>query len=106
MSSTGTPTPSEGTLFIVTMEFAEPPPSKREQLLEFESQRAAELAQSGSLQKLWRVQGRWANVGIWRAADIAELNEVIDSLPLRPWITLHIDALESHPSDPRSSILN
>ena len=41
------------------------------------------------------------SLGIWRAADEAELHEkVLDTLPLRPWMTLTVTPLESHPNDP------
>jgi muconolactone D-isomerase len=86
--------------FLVTMEIAEPPADTRSELLTKEAERASELAAQGHLIKLWRIQGRWANAGIWSASGAEELNSVLDSLPLRPWMTVSVSALEPHPSDP------
>lgn len=66
-----------------------------------ESVRARELAASGHLYRLWRPVGELRSVGIWRAADEEELHrEVLGTLPLRPWMTLTVTPLESHPNDP------
>ncbi|PIV74841.1 MAG: muconolactone delta-isomerase [Rhodobacteraceae bacterium CG17_big_fil_post_rev_8_21_14_2_50_65_11] len=68
-----------------------------------ERARAAQLAASGHLVRIWRVPGRFENWGLWRAADATELHELLTSLPAHPWIT-HVDVipLASHPSDPAS----
>lgn len=45
--------------------------------------------------------GELRSIGVWRAADEDELLEkVLGTLPLRPWMTAVITALESHPNDP------
>jgi muconolactone D-isomerase len=66
-----------------------------------EAARSAELAATGHLVRLWRPVGELRSVGLWRAADEAELNEkVIGTLPLRPWMTPVVTALQPHPNDP------
>jgi muconolactone D-isomerase len=45
---------------------------------------------------MWRVPGRRANVGIWKAADASELHELIVSLPLFPWMNVQVRALADH----------
>jgi muconolactone D-isomerase len=66
-----------------------------------EAVRAKELAATGNLARLWRPLGEQRSLGIWRAADEDELHEkVLGTLPLRPWMTLNVTALESHPNDP------
>ncbi|GAA3775303.1 muconolactone Delta-isomerase family protein [Streptomyces chiangmaiensis] len=66
-----------------------------------EAVRAGELAAAGHLVRLWRHVGQLRSHGVWRAADEDELHEkVLGTLPLRPWMTLHVTALESHPNDP------
>jgi muconolactone D-isomerase len=66
-----------------------------------EAARAKELAATGHLVRLWRPVGELRSISIWRAADEAELQEkVLGTLPLRPWMTLMITPLESHPNDP------
>jgi muconolactone D-isomerase len=66
-----------------------------------EAVRAKELAATGHLVRLWRPVGELHSIGLWRAADEAELREkVLGTLPLRPWMTLVVTALDSHPNDP------
>jgi muconolactone D-isomerase len=66
-----------------------------------EAVRAKELAATGNLFRLWRPVGERRSVGVWCAADEAELHEkVLGTLPLRPWMTLAVTALEPHPNDP------
>ena len=63
--------------------------------------RAGELAAAGTLRRLWRPAGRPYTLGFFHAADETELREqVLDTLPLRSWMTLSVIALEPHPNDP------
>lgn len=66
-----------------------------------EAERARELFARGSIISLWRVPGRWANLGLWRAPNEPRLMELLDSLPLRPYMSVQVRPLEPHPSDPR-----
>jgi muconolactone D-isomerase len=64
---------------------------------EVDQRRAAE----GHLFRLWRPAGEPRVIGVWCADDEAELREkVLGSLPLWPWATAVITALQSHPNDP------
>ncbi|MEV2194512.1 muconolactone Delta-isomerase family protein [Streptomyces phaeochromogenes] len=66
-----------------------------------EAARARELAATGNLARLWRPVGELRSIGIWRASDEEELHaKVLGTLPLRPWMTLTVTALQSHPNDP------
>jgi muconolactone D-isomerase len=66
-----------------------------------EAVRARELAAAGHLVRLWRPVGALRSIGLWRAADEAELHEeVLGTLPLRPWMTAVVTRVEPHPSDP------
>jgi muconolactone D-isomerase len=66
-----------------------------------EAVRAAELAAAGRLVRLWRPVGEKRSVGLWRADDEADLREnVLGTLPLRPWMTPVVTPLEPHPNDP------
>lgn len=72
-----------------------------------EAVRAAELAANGNLARLWRPVGELRSIGIWLAADEDELHEkVLGTLPLRPWMTLTITPLQSHPNDPGKADVN
>jgi muconolactone D-isomerase len=66
-----------------------------------EAVRARELAAAGHLVRLWRPVGALRSIGLWRAADEAELHEkVLGTLPLRPWMTAVVTRVEPHPNDP------
>ena len=68
-----------------------------------EAMRAAELAKTGHLIRLWRPPlgpGEWRSIGLFRAADEAELRKVLASLPLHIWMKVTITPLTSHPNDP------
>lgn len=69
-----------------------------------EAARAEELSSAGNLVRLWRVPGRWANIGIWRANDEGDLHRLLDSLPLRPYMTISVQRLDPHPSDPAGEV--
>ncbi|WP_030239686.1 muconolactone Delta-isomerase family protein [Streptomyces sp. NRRL S-350] len=66
-----------------------------------EAVRAGELAATGHLARLWRPVGERRSIGVWRAADEAELREaVLGSLPMWPWMAAVVTPLEPHPNDP------
>ncbi len=64
-----------------------------------EADRARDLARQGHLERLWTLdQGRV--LGLWRAADPAEMQAILKSLPLDPWTTVATTPVTEHPSDP------
>ena len=65
-----------------------------------EAQRARELAGQGHLLRLWALPGEWRSLGLWRARDAAEMQEILESLPLDAWMTVQTTPLTRHPSDP------
>ena len=66
-----------------------------------EAVRAGELAAEGHLVRLWRPVGELRSVGLWRATDEAELYErVLGTLPLWPWMTASVTAVQPHPNAP------
>jgi muconolactone delta-isomerase len=65
-----------------------------------EAVRAKELAGQGHLLRLWRLPGDGQALGLWRAADAAELQVILKSLPLDAWMTVQTTPLTPHPSDP------
>jgi muconolactone D-isomerase len=68
-----------------------------------ETARSDELAAQGYLLRLWRPPlqpGEWRTLGLFAAADGAELETVLASMPLRVWRTDEVTPLSPHPSDP------
>ena len=89
--------------FLVRISIRWPPAgdeTSKAELVAAERSRARELADEGLIIRLWRIPGRWENVGIWRAANATELHEAISSLPLYPWFDVSVTALAAHPNDP------
>lgn len=94
--------------FLVEIEVNWPPdgdPTQHAALVEAEAVRAAELAVSGDIVRLWRTPGRRANVGVWSAADADELHRALTSLPFFPWLDIRVRPLAYHPSDPQRTQL-
>ncbi|MGA9776005.1 MAG: muconolactone Delta-isomerase family protein [Candidatus Dormiibacterota bacterium] len=68
-----------------------------------EAERAHELAEQGYLVRLWTPPaepGEWRVLGLWRAADAAAMEAILESLPLHRWMTAEITPLAQHPNDP------
>jgi muconolactone D-isomerase len=90
--------------FLVEMKTVVPPdagPGEEADRRAAEAVRARELAAAGHLVRLWKPAGDPRTIGLWRAVDQTALHDkVLGTLPLRPWMTLVVTPLESHPNDP------
>jgi len=68
-----------------------------------EAAHSLELAREGHLLRLWRPPlqpGEWRSLGLFGAADRAELEAMLLSMPLRVWRTDEVTELAPHPNDP------
>jgi muconolactone D-isomerase len=72
-------------------------PEKIKQLGEREHARAAELQRAGKWLHLWRVVGQWSNISIFKVDSPLELHEILESLPLHPYMAVEVTALCRHP---------
>jgi muconolactone D-isomerase len=70
---------------------------QRSELQEREQSAARELMAAGRIQRIWRIPGRTANVGIWAAPDASSLHTSIASLPMFRWMTVTVHPLAVHP---------
>ena len=71
-----------------------------------EAQRACELARGGKLLRLWLLPAEPSTsrvLGLWRARNLSELQAILSSLPLDPWMTTQTTPLTQHPNDPGSA---
>jgi muconolactone D-isomerase len=85
-------------LVQITVELpAEMPAPERQALLERERQRGLELREAGTIEDIWRLPGRLANVGVWRAPSATDLHEAISSLPVWAWTRVEVTPLADHP---------
>jgi muconolactone D-isomerase len=88
--------------FLITIPDDAPADEVRERL-DGETTRVAELAAEGRAVRVWRPlpeDGRRRAIGLYRADSDAELDAILDSLPLRPWMEIEVTPLASHPNDP------
>jgi muconolactone delta-isomerase len=65
-----------------------------------EAQRAKELAGLRHLLRLWRLPSPSRSLGLWNAESPAEMQGILKSLPMDPWMTVETTPLSRHPSDP------
>jgi muconolactone delta-isomerase len=65
-----------------------------------EAVRVRQLAGDGHLERLWVLPGRGRALGLWRAKNEAELQAIVESLPLHAMMTTEIAPLTQHPNDP------
>jgi muconolactone D-isomerase len=68
-----------------------------------EAKNSAVLAGQGHLLRLWKppvVPGEWRTLGLWQADDEQQLETIMATMPLHPWMTVEVTPLTLHPSDP------
>lgn len=94
-----------GTEFLVhiVLDGSAIPDDQLQRLRQAETERAVELAAAGHLKRIWRLTEGWSNVGVWVAVDEEALRAVLDTLPLRGFMTIDVKQLLPHPNDPASS---
>jgi muconolactone D-isomerase len=92
--------------YLVTMTTHVPEGTSDATVAEMRAREAAhsrDLAAAGHLLRLWRPPlqpGEWRSLGLFAAADRAELEKVLASMPLRVWRTDEVLDLSPHPNDP------
>jgi muconolactone D-isomerase len=62
-----------------------------------EHERAKELQLQRKWLHLWRVAGQYANISVFDVDSPAELHEILNSLPLYPFMEVEVTALCRHP---------
>jgi len=86
--------------FLVEIEIGLPPEMATEEralLARQESEYGQRLVADGIIERIWRVPGRLANVGIWAAADASRLHAALAELPMFAWATITVRPLAEHP---------
>ncbi|MEV6240497.1 muconolactone Delta-isomerase family protein [Lentzea sp. NPDC051838] len=78
--------------------------SEVDSLRALEAVRAKEFTASGNLVRLWRPIGEMRSIGVWAAEDESDLHtNVLGTLPLSPYMTFEVTAVQPHPNDPGRS---
>jgi muconolactone delta-isomerase len=96
----------DATEFLTTFTVTSPADadvSQVEDIKAREAERTRELAEQGHLLRLWMLPptpGHWRALGLWKAADEAQLASILASLPMDKWMTTESTRLAEHPNDP------
>jgi muconolactone D-isomerase len=92
--------------FLVEFEII-PPPGTPETEVEArenaEAMAAAALVEQGNLLRIWKLaapNGQASVLSLYRADSSAQLDSLLEALPLYEWMQMKITPLEPHPNDP------
>lgn len=88
-------------MYAVTMQVSLPhdlDPQVRADLVARETAYAQEIQRGGEWPQIWRVVGRFANLSIFDVASHDRLHEILQGLPLYPYMSIEVTPLAAHPS--------
>ncbi len=73
------------------------PKERLDEMIEAEMNRGNELMRQGKQLRLYRIVGLRSNFGIWQTDTLEELHEILQSMPMHPWMDIEITAIIEHP---------
>ena len=85
--------------FLVSIIPHMPPTMPKEEvteLLRLETDAAIDLMQRGLLKRIDRVAGRGGNYSVWETDSVEQLDQVLTSLPMAPYISCEVIPLMKH----------
>ena len=88
-------------LFLVRMDVNIPRDFPTEQANEIKAREKAysqDLQRDGRWKSIWRVVGEYANYSIFDVASNDELHQLLQGLPLFPFMKISVTPLAQHPS--------
>ncbi|WP_110182073.1 muconolactone Delta-isomerase [Nocardioides solisilvae] len=88
-------------LFHVRMDVRIPhdlPADARAETVAREKAYSQELQRAGTWVRLWRIVGEYSNFSIFDVGSNDELHDVLQGLPLFPYMDIHVTPLAQHPS--------
>ncbi len=88
-------------LFLVRMDVRIPHDLPAEQVNDIKVREKAysqELQRDGRWQSIWRVVGEYANYSVFDVASNDELHDLLQGLPLFPYMDIQVTPLARHPS--------
>jgi muconolactone delta-isomerase len=68
-----------------------------------EARSARKLVDQGYLVRLWQLPGSGRVLGLWQAESEGEIQAILATLPLLPWLEIETTPLTEHPSDPAAA---
>ena len=75
------------------------PADERTELVAREKEYSQQLQREGKWPEIWRVVGEYANYSIFDVDSHDELHQLLQGLPLFPFMQVHVTPLAAHPSD-------
>ncbi|HEY2792349.1 MAG TPA: muconolactone Delta-isomerase family protein [Micromonosporaceae bacterium] len=97
------PAESNGSEFLTTFTLSVPADARPDALAAAtarEADSARDLADAGRLLRLWKLPGDGRALGLWNARDSADMEAIVESLPLNDWMVVRTTPLSPHPGDP------
>ncbi|QIO09040.1 muconolactone Delta-isomerase [Acinetobacter lanii] len=91
-------------LFQVRMDVNIPrdlPVDQVDQIKATEKSYSQDLQQQGKWRHIWRITGQYSNISIFDVESNEELHNILQGLPLYPYMTIEVVALNRHPSSIR-----
>lgn len=88
--------------YLVHMDIHLPTDMPAEEAAELKATEKAysqELQRSGTWPEIWRVVGEYANYSVFDVGSHDELHDVLQNLPLFPYMDITVVPLAKHPSD-------
>lgn len=88
--------------YLVRMDVKLPadlPASEAAEIKAEEKAYSQELQRSGKWPEIWRVVGEYANYSIFDVDSNDELHDILQNLPLFPYMEISVVPLAKHPSD-------
>ena len=92
-----------GMEFLITFTLAIPPGTAAQAVEDAEAreaERTHDLAGQGHLLRVWTLPGAGRALGLYQAGDAAQMQAILESLPMSPWLIVDTTPLSPHPSDP------
>lgn len=91
-------------LFHVRMDVNIPrdlPVEQANEIKAVEKAYSQELQRQGKWRHIWRITGQYSNISIFDVQSNEELHNILQGLPLYPYMDIAIMALNRHPSSIR-----
>jgi muconolactone D-isomerase len=92
--------------FLVEFEVDVPESSEESEVAsrqQAEASAATTLARDGHVLRVWKLpvpSGESKILGLYRADNVGQLNDLLTALPLYEWMHVVVTPLEPHPNDP------
>lgn len=88
--------------YLVRMDVSIPhdlPADERTDIVAREKEYSQQLQREGTWPEIWRVVGQYSNYSVFDVDSHDQLHQLLQGLPLFPFMTIEVTPLATHPSD-------